>query len=235
MAVLAQSNVSTFVDGVEEGLTAAWTDVVAFAPRIIGAAVILLVGWLVAKMIRTAVTRIFTGVGVDKLLDRAGLSATLKDNGHTASSVMASIIYWMALLTVFLMAAEAMQIATLSVLLASLIAYLPLVIVAVVIIIVAAALGRFVGEMVAPWAERQQVKWVATGAQVAIVFTGVIAALNTLNVAEDIVNALFYAVVGSTSVAFAIAFGVGGIKTGETIWRRVVVRASDLDLVELDA
>ncbi len=235
MAVLAQTNVSSFFDGVSDGVTAAWTDVVAFAPRIVGAALILLVGWMVAKFIRTAVNRVASGAGLDKLLDRAGLSETLKDNGHTASSVVANIIYWMALLTVFLMAAEAMQVETLTVLLAGLIAYLPLLVVAVVIVIVAAAIGRFVGDMVQPWAERQQVAWVATAARVSVVFTGVIAALNTINVAEDIVNALFYAVVGSAAVAFSIAFGVGGIKAGETIWRRVVVRASDLDLIDVEA
>ncbi len=228
-------NFNDFFAGVQDGLDAAWADVVLFAPRIVGAAVILLVGWLVAKVIRTAVAKITEGAGIDKLLDRAGLSETLRANGYTASTVIAGIAYWMALLTTFLMAAEAMQVTTLTALLAGLIAYLPLVAVAVVIVIVAAAVGRFVGEMVRPWAERQQVTWVATAAQVSVVFTGVVAALNTLNVAEDIVNALFYAVVGSAAVAFAIAFGVGGIKAGETVWRRVIVRASDLHLIEVEA
>ncbi|MBK5268252.1 MAG: hypothetical protein JJE47_12535 [Acidimicrobiia bacterium] len=103
--MLAQVDVSSFTDGVSQGLRNAWAGVIEFAPKLIGAFIILLVGWFVAKIIRTVFENVLTRLGLDRLLDRAGLSGALQKAGYTASSLVARIIYWMALLVVLLMAA----------------------------------------------------------------------------------------------------------------------------------
>lgn len=220
--MLAQIDVSSFTDGVSQGLRNAWAGVIEFAPKLIGALIILLVGWFVAKMIRTLVERILTRLGLDRLLERAGLTGALQKAGYTASSLVARVVYWMALLAVLLMAADALNVETLTVLLAALLAYLPLVAVAIVIVVVAAAIGSFVADVSAPWAEAQGVAWVSKAARWTFIVVGGFAALNTLGVASDIVNTLFIAVVATTGVAMAIAFGVGGIKPAEEYWRKIL-------------
>ncbi len=219
--LLAQSN-GGFVEGIESGLRNAWANVVEFAPKLIGALLILFVGWFVARIIRTGFEKLFQRVGLDRLLERAGLSGTLRNAGYTASDLVARIVYWIALLVVFLLAAEALGVQTLTDLLSGLISYLPLVIVAMVIVVIAAALGSFVADVVRPWANQQGVGWLAAAVRWGLIIFGVFAALNTLNVAEDIVNTLFIAVLASAGVAFAVAFGVGGIKTAERYWQRML-------------
>ncbi|MDH3306647.1 MAG: hypothetical protein OEO77_03900 [Acidimicrobiia bacterium] len=220
--VLAQSEVSSFVDGIESGLRNAWADVIEFAPKLIGALLILFIGWMIARVIRTVFKRVFEGVGLDRLLDRAGLAGTLQSAGYTASELVSNIVYWIALLIVFLLAAEALGVDALTDLLSGLIAYLPLVIVAIVIVVVAAAVGSFVAEVVRPWATQQGIAWLAPATRWGLIIFGVFAALSTLNVAQDIVNTLFIAVLASVGVAFAVAFGVGGIRTAEKYWQRML-------------
>ncbi|NNF63566.1 MAG: hypothetical protein HKN07_04840 [Acidimicrobiia bacterium] len=216
--VLAQTDGRGFFDGVRDGLDSAWADVVAFAPKLIGAAIILLVGWIVARVIRGIFVRVLDRVGLDKLLERAGLTQTLRSAGYTASQLVGNVLYWVALLVVFLMAAEALQVERLTDLISALIAYLPLVAVAMIIIVVTAAIGAFLADLVAPWANRQQIAWLVPAVRFSIIAFGVIAALNTLNVAETVVNTLFTAIVATAGLMIAIAGGVGGIKRAEAMW-----------------
>lgn len=216
--VLAQSDARGIFDGVRDGLDNAWNDVITFAPKLIGAAIILLVGWLIARVIRGVFVRVLDRVGLDKLLDRAGLSHTLRAAGYTASQLVANVLYWIALLVVFLLAAEALQVERLTELISSLISYLPLVAVAMIIIVVTAAIGSFVADLVEPWADRQNIGWLTPAVRFSIIGFGVIAALNTLNVAETVVNTLFTAIVATIGLMIAIAGGVGGIKRAESMW-----------------
>jgi hypothetical protein len=166
-------------------------------------------------------------VGFDKLLDRAGMADTLKNAGFSASQVVANILYWIALLIVFLVASEALQVERLTDLISDLVAYLPLVVVAIVILVVTAAVGAFLGGLVQPWAQREQVPWLAPAVRFSVLAFGIIAALNTLNVAEDIVNTLFIAIVGTVGAAIAIAAGIGGIERAKALWWKVFPDKSD--------
>jgi hypothetical protein len=215
----------SFLDGVRDGLRDAWENIVEFTPRLIGALLILLIGWLLSILIRSVLRRVLDRIGFDRLLERAGMGAALREGDYSASGIVAGIVYWIALLITFLLAAEALQVEELSNLLAALIAYLPLVIVAIIILVVAAALGAFLADLVRPWAEQRGVGWLAPVARWAVLVFAVVAAFNTLNLAEEVVNTVFVAVVGAAAVALAIAFGVGGIDTAREYWRRMAARA----------
>ncbi|MFQ5967412.1 MAG: hypothetical protein ACE5MI_07360 [Acidimicrobiia bacterium] len=55
-----------------------------------------------------------------------------------------------------------------------------------------------------------------------IIAFGFIAAFNTLNLAEELVNTLFIGLVATIGVTLAVAFGVGGIKSAEEWWKKVL-------------
>ena len=136
-------------------------------------------------------------MGLDSLLERAGLAERLQAAGYTATDLAARAIYWIALLVVFLLTAEALDVEYFSDILTGLIGYLPLVVVAIIIVIVAAALGAFLAELSAPWSQERHIRWLPATARWMVIGFGVFAALNTLNIAEEIVNTLFIAVVGT--------------------------------------
>ena len=210
------------IDGLSEGLANAGETILSFLPRLIGALVILVVGWLVARVVHRAFQRLFKAVGLDTLLERAGLAERLQAAGYTATDLAARAIYWIALLVVFLLTAEALDVQYFSDILTGLIGYLPLVVVAIVIVIVAAAVGAFLAELSAPWSQERHIRWLPATARWMVIGFGVFAALNTLNIAEDIVNTLFIAVVGTVGATLVIAFGIGGISAAKEWWAKIL-------------
>ncbi|MFQ5967853.1 MAG: hypothetical protein ACE5MI_09610, partial [Acidimicrobiia bacterium] len=156
MLLLAQEG---FFDGVQQGLDDAWEAIVEVTPKLVGALIILLVGWLIARFLRRVFERIFKAIGLDKLLERAGMGETLTDAGYTVSGLLALLVYWIAVLITLLLAAETLDIGELTALLRELIAYLPLVFVAAIVILVAGAVASVVADLVRPWADREGVSW----------------------------------------------------------------------------
>lgn len=213
---------SDFVDGISSGLQEAWQDVITFVPKFLGAVVILFVGWLLARVVHRGAVRLLQGVGLDKILERAGLSERMKAANITAADLVARVTYWFLLLVVLLLAAQTLEVQHLSDLLSALIAYLPLVIVAVIIVIVASAVGAFLAEVATPWSRDHSIRWLPEAARWMVVGFGALAALNTLNIAEEIVNTLFIAVVGTVGVTLAISFGIGGIPAARRWWERIL-------------
>ena len=79
-----------------------------FLPNLLAAAVILLVGWLVARILRRLVTNLLIAVGADKLSDRIGFGAAL---GKTAlSSLIGLIIYVLTLIPVLIASLNALRL-----------------------------------------------------------------------------------------------------------------------------
>jgi uncharacterized membrane protein YgdD (TMEM256/DUF423 family) len=96
---------------------------------------------------------------------------------------------------------------------------LPQLFIAVVIVMIAAAIGRFAADLVAPWAERQDMTWVPTAIKAGLIVFGVITALDLLGIGI-VTNTVLTAVVSTAGLAFAIAFGVGGIDTAKQWWAK---------------
>lgn len=206
------------LDAIKAGLTDAWASVAAFTPKLIAALVILLIGFLIAKVIKAAATRLLTAVHFDDILHRAGVKTASESSGYDPKGLVAGIFSWIVMFVTLQLAAETLGATQFALLLSGLIAFLPLVLVAVAIVVVALAFANFVsGAIDANVGERAHV-----GARIAywsIVGFGAFAALNQLNVAAEIVNALFYAIVGTVAVTAVIAFGVGGIPVARQIGR----------------
>ena len=62
---------SDLIDGLSEGLENAGETILSFLPRLIGALIILVVGWLLARLVHRVFQRLLKVVGLDSLLERA--------------------------------------------------------------------------------------------------------------------------------------------------------------------
>ncbi len=209
----------SFWDQLVEGLEEIGSGVADFVPRLLGALLILLVGWWIARFIRNIFQRILDRPAVGKVIDRSGIGPALRNAGYSGASILANVIYAILLLAVFLLAAQALGVPALVDLISGLIAYLPLVVAAIVILVVAAAVGNFLGDLVQPWATSRNAPWVALVARYAVIIFGVITALDVLGIGT-ISNRVFEFTFGAFAVAFAVAFGVGGIETAKRWWSR---------------
>lgn len=209
----------SFWDSLRERLDEIGADIGNWVPKIVGALLILLVGLLIARIIRNIVRRLLDNDAVKGVLDRAGIGPALQRSGYSVANLGATVVYGFLVLVVLLLAATALEVQDIIDLLERLIAFLPVVFIAVVLVVIAAAIANFVADLIRPWAESRDMSWVVTATRLAIIIFAVLTALDLVgigSVSEDVRRG----VIAGVAVAFAVAFGVGGIDTAKKWWAR---------------
>jgi hypothetical protein len=213
----------------ERGLEDAWENVATFVPKLLGFFLILLIGWFICKALAKLVNGLLERVGFDRWVERGALKTALDKSRFDASDVLATIVFWAAFLFVLQLAFGIFGENPVSDLLAGLIAYLPKVFVAVLILVITAALAKVVSELLeATLGATSGGSLIAKGAGIAILVVGVFAALNQLEIAPEIVNGLFYALLAIIVGVAIVAFGGGGIPVARRYLERWSSRAEDV-------
>jgi hypothetical protein len=213
---------------IQGGLSEAWERIVVFAPKLLGFLAILIIGYFIAKLLARVVDRLLERVGFDRLVERGALKQALERSKFDASDIMATIVFWAAFLLVLQLAFGVFGANPVSDLIAGLIAYLPKVFAAVLILVVAAAVAKVVTDLLgATLGAVAGGEWIARGAGIAILVVGVFAALNQLEIAPEIVNGLFYALLAIIVGSAIVAIGGGGIQTMRRYWERASSRAEE--------
>jgi Conserved TM helix len=213
---------------IQGGLSEAWERIVVFAPKLLGFLAILIIGYFIAKLLARVVDRLLERVGFDRLVERGALKQALERSKFDASDIMATIVFWAAFLLVLQLAFGVFGANPVSDLIAGLIAYLPKVFAAVLILVIAAAVAKVVTDLLgATLGAVAGGEWIARGAGIAILVVGVFAALNQLEIAPEIVNGLFYALLAIIVGSAIVAIGGGGIQTMRRYWERVSSRAEE--------
>jgi hypothetical protein len=196
-------------DSLQRGLD----ELVAFLPRLIGFLVILLIGWLIARAVRALIVKALQGVGVDRALSggTAGPYVARVMPDARPSEVIGTIVFWFLFLGALAIAVSQLGIAALNNFVASIVAYLPNVAVAILIFVVAGAVAAAVGSLVTrTLGDTATGKIAAAAAPVLIMGIATFMILDQLNIAPAIVQITYIALVGSVALGLALAFGLGG-------------------------
>ena len=206
-----------------QGIEDAWSSIAAFVPKLLGFLVILVVGYFIAKAIGKVIDKVLERVGFDSAVERGGVKQALSKSKFDASDIVSKFVFWTLFLFVLQLAFGVFGANPVSDLLASVIAFLPKVFVAIVIIVVASAIAAGVKELVgSALGGLSYGNALATGASVAILVIGVFAALNQLQIAPAIVNGLFYAILAVVVGSAIVAIGGGGIQPMRGRWEKVL-------------
>ena len=206
------------IDGLKEAFGSVGNTLGEWIPRLLVALLVLIVGGWLLRKVRAWISKLLDTPAVRTVFDKAGISAALAPSGKSAASLVATVGYGFLLLVLWLIVVRILEIQPVEDLLQRLIAVLPLIIVAVILVILAAAVGSYVADLVRPYAEQRGVAWLPSAVRIVILVAGALAALDLLEItfAEDIVKI----VTAATGIAFAIAFGVGGIDTAKRWWAK---------------
>jgi hypothetical protein len=186
-----------------------------FLPRVLLALVILLVGWMVAKMVRFAVVRGLRAVNFNVLTQRAGMDGFLKDGGiqSDTTEILGLLFYWLVILASLVIGFNLLGLEYITDLLGRVVWFLPKVMVALLILAFGAYFARFVGNAVIAYCRNvhmQDAEILGRFAQYAILAFVVLIALDQVNVGGDIVRQTFLIVLAGVVLALALAFGLGG-------------------------
>jgi hypothetical protein len=202
---------SLIIEPVREMLT----KIVGFLPTLLGALVILIVGWVVAKTIRGLVNRVLKVIRFDKVADKAGISEILRKGGlqATAGEVLSGLVYWLVIIMVLVIVVNALGLPQASDIFESLFAYIPSVIAALFVLVIGMFLASFVSGIVrtaAGNASLPKPDVLAGISRWAIIIFAATIALRELGIAPLLVTATFNIFFGGVCLALALAFGLGG-------------------------
>jgi hypothetical protein len=191
------------------------TKILAYLPILLGALIILIVGWIIAKVIRRAIDWLLKAVHFDAMADKTGISEILRkgDLKITASQVVSGLVYWLIIIMVLVMTVEALGLPRASDVLATLFAYVPKVIAALLVLVVAMFLASFVSGIVRTAcgnANLPKPELIAGISRWAIIIFAVTIAMEELGIAPLLVGTAFNIILGGIVLALALAFGLGG-------------------------
>ncbi|MHC4140958.1 MAG: mechanosensitive ion channel family protein [Planctomycetota bacterium] len=202
-------------DIIQDSLSAFLSGIADFLPNILAAIIILIVGWLVAKMLKAAVLRLLKLIKFPALTEKGGIDGFLATGGvkQSATEVLATLVYWLVMLVVLVMAVNALELQVASQLLNQILLYIPNIIVAVIVIAVGLYAAAFVGALVRTATANAGIKeaeFVAGLSRYALVIFAFAIALEQLRIGREIVTNAVLILFGAAALAAALAVGLGG-------------------------
>jgi mechanosensitive ion channel-like protein len=211
------------------------TTFLAALPSIVGALLLLVIGWIVAGIAGGFVARLLRKVGVDQLATKAGITAFLQRAKLKLDTpgLVGGIITWYVRLIFVVMAANAVGITAVSDVLGQIIAFIPNLLVALLILGAFAWLAGVTRNLVTGATESAGVPnsgALATLAYATVLGFGIVAAASQIGVAATLINILFTGIVAALAIAFGLAFGLGGREEAAqvlTSWRGQATSAID--------
>jgi hypothetical protein len=184
-------------------------------PDLLLALVLLVAGWLLAKLVRRLLIRIMRAGRVDEFAEKSGLDDVLVRGGveHTTVTIIAGTVYWLILAAVFIVLLDALGLRTAEVLLERLAVFIPNLVVAIGILVFGSLLARVVGGLVFGYLSNVGSAAAAPIAALAryalLVFTLFMAA-EQLAIATEVLVSAFQIAFAALCLAAALAFGIGG-------------------------
>jgi hypothetical protein len=200
-------------------VTGAWnafaTKITAFLPELIGAIIIFIVGWIVARLVKLGVVKLLTLVRFDKATEKGGVNEFLKkgDIAKSPSEIIGTLVYWFIMILVIIASLDALGLPIVSDILNSIFLYIPNVVAAIIVLILGFLVGNLLAAVVRTAASNAGFKAADSMGKLAlyaIVIFSVAIALTQLDIGEDIIAAAFIIAFGAFALALALAFGLGG-------------------------
>ena len=206
---------------VQGALDDALSSVASFVPKFVGFLVILVIGWILASVLRKATAMILRKIGFERAVERGGLDKPLANSKYDASDLVAKVVYYGILLIAFTMAFGVFGPNPISELLSSLVAFLPRVIVAIVIVVIAAAIARAVRDLITNLlGSLSYGKLLANMAAIFIISLGAIAALNQVGIATTVTTPVLIAVLATIGGILVVGVGGGAVRPMQARWER---------------
>lgn len=203
----------------------------SYVPAMAGAIIILVVGWLLAKLIEAIVVRVLKAVRLDIASNKAGISNVLAqgDIKVSLSELIGGIVYWLVILVVVATTLDALNLKIASELISRLVEYVPNILAAIFILIIGSFLANFIATIIRTAGSNAGLKSAKLMSQIAqvilVVFTAIIA-IEQLKVATALLVLAVNIVLIAIGLGIALAFGLGCKDIAGKFMQDVINRAN---------
>jgi len=215
------------LDIIQDSLGEFFNSFAAALPRLVSGVILLVIGWIIAKIIKWGVLKLLRLIKFDNITERVGINSFLSKGGlkSTGSSLLANLFYWIIMLSIWMAFFNALGLEVVSDLLNRVILFIPNIIVACVLIVVGMYLAEFVSGLVVAGlksVEFEGAEAVGRAANILVMFFVVAIVLHQLGIGKEIIETIVTIVLGAMGLALAISFGLGGKKFASEVLDRYV-------------
>ncbi len=184
----------------------------AAVPSIIGAAIILLVAYFVAKFVVFVLASLLDGMNFDGIAKKMGAQSLFTET-FTPTRLVGGAIMFFSMLAAATAAVNVLGIDIISNVFARVLEFGGGILVGGVILIV----GNFLGTLAHEKVSAAGSSGLANIARIAILGLVLAMGLRSMGLADNIVNMAFGFTIGSVAVAAALAFGLGGTEAAKSL------------------
>lgn len=207
-------------------LSELWIGLISFIPKLIGAIIVFLIGWLIAAGIGKLIAEILRKLKLNQAMESNNFNKALEkaDLKIDFSGFIGVIFKWIIAIVFLTAAIDILGFKEFSVFLTGIVAYLPNIIVAAFIFIVAVIIADLLEKVIKASTEGIKsgygkiigiiVKW-------AIWIFAILAILTQLGVVPELLNTLFTGLIALIVIAGGISFGLGGKEIAADVLREI--------------
>lgn len=192
-----------------------WEQLVRYLPQLVGAFLLLSIGWMVAKLLRKGIIKFLRFIRLDIAAEKAGIEDFLLRGGvqYTTVTILGKLVYWFIMFAVTLAVLNTLGLHAADVLFNKIILYIPNVVVAVLVLIFGTLFAKIVKGVTVTYLSNIGIagaEFVSHIAQWALLLFVVSVALEQLSIGGQILVSAFQIAFGALCLALALAFGLGG-------------------------
>ncbi len=211
---------------ISDALTEIVNRVIGFIPSLVGAIVILIVGWIVASLLEWAVENIIRAVGLQSLFEKAKIEEIVQktESKKDTSGLIGAVVKWVLMLVALVSAADVLGMTQISSFLDSVLGYVPAVVASSVILIIGAIFAHFMASVVRSSVTAAKLAFAEVASALvkyAILVFSFLAALHQLGIASALIQTLFTGLVAMLAIAGGLAFGLGGQYTAKDLVEKI--------------
>lgn len=207
--------IQTWLDLLQVSFNGVWLQFVGFLPSLIGAALIFVLGVLVALVLERIAERIVHHVKLDSLLVKLNVNEYLHranlqlDSGY----FLGKVVYWLVFLSFVLATSDVLGFDALSVFIGDILFYIPNVLVAFLIMVATLVVAEFLRRLISAsilGARMHSAKFLGLLTWWTVFVFGSLTAVSQLGVAVTIINGIVVSLMVMLALAGGLAFGLGG-------------------------
>ncbi len=192
-----------------------WSRVVATLPAVVGALILLLIGFMLGRGLRKTAEKLLAVIRLDEHTEKFGFNEILSrvGFGRSPSYIIGFLVYWLIVLVFIVSASNVLQLTVVSELLENFVLFIPKLIASMLILFGGLVFGHFAAQIVTNAAASNNIRGEAVLGKIAslivIIFSSLMA-LQHLGIDTQLLASSFQIILGAIGLALAIAFGMGG-------------------------
>jgi len=211
----ARATIDTSTNALVDSFNQAYQQFIVLAPRIVAMVVVVVMGYIIARLVAQAITKLSEKIGLQTAADRSGLGHSMRSVGIQPGVpyIVGTIVFWL-LMCVFLMAGfNILGLQTVSDAMQGVVAYIPKLLVATVVVVIGLLVATFLRGVVATSADRVGLSYaehLANACYYVLALLTIIAAFNQLDIEFPLLEKLILIAFGALAVGFGLSVGLGG-------------------------